>query len=384
MMDILKARKRAKEEKEMQAGALTSEPIREEAPKEAEEIHLEEVKAVEQTPPVSEQKPKKPVRPAPKGSKKKKDKSVEPDVKLKPPRHTPIEDIPRGARAPEEVELEPHEVHELFGTSELPELPEVSEEEISPNIELGDASFPMESGSGISEELDEAAGEVQKVDSRQWTVDSRQKEDFLTVHSPLSTAPLEEEASAQGEIEARDVSTEETPLDFLSFMIGDEEYGVPLQRINEIIKPRAITEVPRAPSFVLGILTLRGVVIPVFDLAKRLALGHITIGNSSRIVIVNRDDEKVGLLVDRVRGVARVLPRDIEPPPPVIAGVDMQFLEGVGRAEGTDGARKYFQEKTSEEDQHPDKSGLNDKVEAGVKPRRRLLILLNLDRVTSL
>ncbi len=120
----------------------------------------------------------------------------------------------------------------------------------------------------------------------------------------------------------------------LTFTLGDEEYALDLGEITEIIKFRTITEVPRAPAFILGIISLRGIIVPVFDLKRRLRLGATEIGADSRIVVCHTGDRSAGLLVDRISQVAQIPATSVEPPPPVLSGLDRDLVEGVGRFQG--------------------------------------------------
>lgn len=117
----------------------------------------------------------------------------------------------------------------------------------------------------------------------------------------------------------------------LTFVVGGEVYGVDILSIREIIKPREITEVPRAPRFLLGVVTVRGLVLPVLDLRLRLRLDAPQLGRGARILIVVHKGERYGLLVDEVRGVVRFADGEIEPPPPSLAPAEAPFLAGIGR-----------------------------------------------------
>jgi purine-binding chemotaxis protein CheW len=120
-------------------------------------------------------------------------------------------------------------------------------------------------------------------------------------------------------------------LKYLRFRVDDEDYGVSLLEIREIIKPRAITEVPRMPAFIAGVLSLRGTIIPVFDMRLRLGL---VIGRSSgreRIIIAKRREGSCGLLVDEVFQVIGLNASAIEKAPTVLEGVDREFVKGIGR-----------------------------------------------------
>jgi purine-binding chemotaxis protein CheW len=124
-------------------------------------------------------------------------------------------------------------------------------------------------------------------------------------------------------------------LEVLTFALSGEEYGVDIQRLREIVRVRPITEVPRAPEFVLGVIGVRGEVLPVLDLRRRLRLrpGPAP-GRDARVLIVKRGAEAFGLQVDAVRQVVRLREEDIEATPPVLAGGDSEFIAGIGRPLG--------------------------------------------------
>ncbi|MFZ5808896.1 MAG: chemotaxis protein CheW [Chloroflexota bacterium] len=125
------------------------------------------------------------------------------------------------------------------------------------------------------------------------------------------------------------------------FELANEHYGVDISAVESIIKMQPITVVPQAPSFVEGITNLRGSVLPVMDLRKRFGL---TIGRNkessgakntsqdeSRIVVVSMDGVKVGMIVDAVSEVLRVSSEAIEPPPPMVAGINSAFITGIAK-----------------------------------------------------
>ena len=129
--------------------------------------------------------------------------------------------------------------------------------------------------------------------------------------------------------------------DVLTFHVSDEEYGIGIEHIREIIKHRVVTEVPRVPGFVAGIIAVRGLVMPVLDLRQRLRMRSIGVSQKSRILIVSRpstgnesvaeeERERFGLIVDRVSEVVRIHESDIEPPT-VLTGKESDFVEGIGR-----------------------------------------------------
>jgi purine-binding chemotaxis protein CheW len=117
----------------------------------------------------------------------------------------------------------------------------------------------------------------------------------------------------------------------LTFVVGGETYGVDILSIREIIKLRDVTEVPRTPQFLIGIITVRGAVIPVIDLRLRLRLPATPPTRAARILVVVREGEPYGLLCDAVSGVVRLAESDIEVPPSTLASGEGAFLQGIGR-----------------------------------------------------
>lgn len=122
--------------------------------------------------------------------------------------------------------------------------------------------------------------------------------------------------------------------ELLCFRVAEEKYAVDIMEIKEIIKPREVTEVPRMPAFVSGVLSLRGIIIPVFNMHRRL--GH-DVGEKSgkeRIIVVHMGEEFCGVVVDEVIQVAKLHAASIEPPPAVLEGIDRDFVGGIGSFDG--------------------------------------------------
>ena len=117
------------------------------------------------------------------------------------------------------------------------------------------------------------------------------------------------------------------------FHLGAELYGVEIARVHEIIRLMQVTRVPRAPSFVEGVINLRGKVIPVVDLRRRFGLPQAEHTRASRIVVVELSDHVVGVIVDGVSEVLRVNTATIEPPSPVVAGIDSEYLSGIAKVD---------------------------------------------------
>jgi purine-binding chemotaxis protein CheW len=115
------------------------------------------------------------------------------------------------------------------------------------------------------------------------------------------------------------------------FQLGAEFYGVEIARVHEIIRLQAVTRVPRAPAFVEGVINLRGKVIPVVDLRRRFGLPTADHTRASRIVVVEIGDQVVGVVVDGVSEVLRVNGATVEPPSPVVAGIDSEYIHGIAK-----------------------------------------------------
>lgn len=115
------------------------------------------------------------------------------------------------------------------------------------------------------------------------------------------------------------------------FTLGEELYGVTIQTVESIIKIQAITEVPRTAPYVLGVTNLRGTVVPVLDLRKRFNLEFIETTANTRIIIINTEGSKVGIVVDEVTEVLKVSQNAIQPPPPMATSVDSAFINGIAK-----------------------------------------------------
>jgi purine-binding chemotaxis protein CheW len=123
-----------------------------------------------------------------------------------------------------------------------------------------------------------------------------------------------------------------TIVELLAFWVADEEYAIDIVEIQEIIKVPLITELPRAHETVLGIISLRGTIVPVLDLRRVLRLEEKPVGRPARILVVRAGDEPVGLLVDRVTSVVRFESEKIEPTPRTMRRQTTdELVRGVGR-----------------------------------------------------
>ena len=127
--------------------------------------------------------------------------------------------------------------------------------------------------------------------------------------------------------------TDQDLLQLVSFQLGEEEFGVDILKVQEINRMLEITKVPNSPIFVDGVINLRGKVIPILNLRQRFALEKKEIDKKTRIVVVEIDGKVVGVVVDAVSEVLRLPADTVEPPPPMVAGIESEYIKGVGKLE---------------------------------------------------
>jgi purine-binding chemotaxis protein CheW len=113
------------------------------------------------------------------------------------------------------------------------------------------------------------------------------------------------------------------------FLLGEDIYAIDIMRIKEIIRPQKLAALPSAPSFVEGVLNLRGAVIPVIDLRKRFDMPSRENDQNRRLLIISLAGCDMGIAVDEVTEVITVPVTNIKPPPQVTRGVDAEYLLGV-------------------------------------------------------
>jgi purine-binding chemotaxis protein CheW len=123
-----------------------------------------------------------------------------------------------------------------------------------------------------------------------------------------------------------------------TFRIGGEDYAVDIMRVREIIHPRPITPVPRAPAFVEGVVRLRGEVIPALDVRRRLGLPADPYGRRTRFLVVNVAGRRIALVVDEVCEVLRLARSEIRAAPALGGAGAPRFFLGACGGEGTSAA----------------------------------------------
>ncbi len=126
-------------------------------------------------------------------------------------------------------------------------------------------------------------------------------------------------------------------MQLISFTLGAETFGVSIENVKEILKVGETTPIPRAPDYLMGMMNVRGTILPVVTPKKRLKLLDDTgVTPDSRILVLHTAGQWTGLLVDSVSSVQRVSADAVEPPPPAARGIDRFYLEGVVRLPGRD------------------------------------------------
>lgn len=118
---------------------------------------------------------------------------------------------------------------------------------------------------------------------------------------------------------------------FLSFRIANEDYGIEIKYIIEIIGIQKITKVPNINEYIKGIINLRGNIIPVVDVRTRFGLREIEYNDRTCIIVVRLSNTSIGLIVDEVQEVVNITEENIAPPPATNKGSHSKFIQGIGK-----------------------------------------------------
>ena len=124
-------------------------------------------------------------------------------------------------------------------------------------------------------------------------------------------------------------------VELATFFIGDALYGIDILNIQEINRNMDITWVPQAKEYVKGVLNLRGQIVTIIDLGKKLGLSPASMEKGNRNIIINSQDEYIGFLVDQISDVLPAEPSRIEPAPANISGVQGKYFRGVFKTESS-------------------------------------------------
>lgn len=124
-----------------------------------------------------------------------------------------------------------------------------------------------------------------------------------------------------------------TERQYVIFKLEKEEYGIDIINVREITEYKETTRIPNAPDYMDGIINLRGTVIPVINLKKRLNLSGAPVKNDSRVIIVNIGEKQIGFVVDDASQVLTLNEENIDEPSDLITGIDRQYIVGIGKVD---------------------------------------------------
>jgi purine-binding chemotaxis protein CheW len=144
---------------------------------------------------------------------------------------------------------------------------------------------------------------------------------------------MEDMTSSPGDTNAGATAKSEALLQLVSFTVGNEEFGVDILKVQEINRMLDVTRIPNSPAHVVGVINLRGKVIPVVDLRQRFGMQQKVQDKSTRIVVVELSGRVIGFVVDAVNEVLRIPSSVTEPPPRIVTGVEAEYITAVGKLE---------------------------------------------------
>ncbi len=126
---------------------------------------------------------------------------------------------------------------------------------------------------------------------------------------------------------------------YLTFMLAEEAYGLPILKVKEIIGMMKITEMPQMPSFMKGVINLRDHIIPIIDLRQKFGMPAAPYTERTCIIVieveqVNKKGSTIGIIVDGVSEVANFKEEQVEPPPSFSAEVDTRYILGMAKVDG--------------------------------------------------
>lgn len=127
---------------------------------------------------------------------------------------------------------------------------------------------------------------------------------------------------------------EDTQKDkFLTFSLGEEDYGIEIKYVREIIRIQPITQIPELPGYVRGIINLRGKIVPVMDVRLRFKKELKKYNNRTCVIVIDISDISIGLIVDSISEVVSISEQDIVLPPLVNKGIQNRYIKGIGKLE---------------------------------------------------
>lgn len=136
----------------------------------------------------------------------------------------------------------------------------------------------------------------------------------------------------QKQISEPDAHDKEEVVQLVGFIVGEEEYAIPILNIQEIIKPIEYTRVPSVPDYVLGVFNLRGSVMPLIDLRSKFGLEQSRQNEQTRYIVMKGEDNAAGFVIDRLTEAIRIKKNRIDPPPETLHK-DKGMIYGIGKRE---------------------------------------------------
>ena len=120
------------------------------------------------------------------------------------------------------------------------------------------------------------------------------------------------------------------PPEFLAFTLGQEEYGIDIQKVQELRGYDVVTRIANAPDFIKGVMNLRGIIVPIIDMRIKFCLGEPTYGATTVVIVLNIYHRVVGMVVDSVSDVITLASSQIKPAPPIGAACETDYILGMG------------------------------------------------------
>ena len=145
----------------------------------------------------------------------------------------------------------------------------------------------------------------------------------------MNTAQTQTVSSDAANLAAATATTTANPREVLSFKLGAEEYGIDILRVQEIRGYEAPTRIANAPSFIKGVVNLRGVIVPVVDMRLRFGLSDVQYNDFTVVIVLNVAGRTVGMAVDSVSDVLELPPGQVRPAPEFNGVVEATFITGI-------------------------------------------------------
>lgn len=133
------------------------------------------------------------------------------------------------------------------------------------------------------------------------------------------------------ELQEQEVDTQKDK--FLTFIMGNESFGIDIGYVTEIVGIQSITKVPELPDYIKGIINLRGKIIPVMDVRLRFKNPFKEYNDRTCVIVVDIQNLSIGLIVDSVSEVLSIAEQDIVPPPDSSKGLSNRYIKGIGKVE---------------------------------------------------